>query len=50
MTMRGAKSGQFLDLCKSCLKYTEIEYEENPSLSDSDAPYEFEEAEDENSD
>ena len=45
MTIKGALSGHFLDMCKSCLKDADIDYEENPVLSDSDAPYEFEEEE-----
>jgi len=43
MTIKGAVSGKFLDLCKSCLSDADIDYDENPSLPDNDAPYEFEE-------
>jgi hypothetical protein len=45
MTIKGSLSGTFLDMCKSCLKDAEIDFEENPALSDSDAPLEFEEEE-----
>lgn len=45
MTIKGSLSGTFLDMCKSCLKYAEIDFEENSALSDSDAPLEFEEEE-----
>lgn len=47
MTIKGINSGRYLDLCKSCISETDIEYDENSSVSDSDAPLEFEEKEDE---
>lgn len=45
MTIKGSLSGKYLDMCKACLKDAEIDFEENPALSDSDAPLEFEEEE-----
>jgi len=45
MTIKGSLSGKYLDMCKACLTDAEIDFEENPALSDSDAPLEFEEEE-----